>query len=256
MSSLHLPLAIVLACFLAAHPAFPVAAAEPAPEVDIRSSEDGEVLIAADQIRSYDWATHTLTLAPQVREELAKRLPMDRIVSGIPFAVAVGGKSVYQGKFTTAHSSRSFSTPVVVLGVEAVEPQLRTDQLRIQLGYPTPEFFQGKDPRADRRIREALEASGKLTEAESEHSKWVARSLREMQTIRPGMTREDLLKVFQEEGGLSTRTTQRYAFRECPYIKVDVTFKAVGDLEDQSTKSPKDTISRISKPFLEWSIVD
>jgi hypothetical protein len=255
MTGLKLPLALGVACCLALWPATSVAA-DPTPEVEIRSG-DGKVLIAADQIRSYEWATHTLTLAPKARDELAKRLAKDRIVSGIPFAVTVGGKDVYKGKFTTVVSSMSFSTPIIVVDAQAVEPKLGADQLRIQLGYPTAEFFKGKDPRGDRRVREALKAADKLTEAESEHSKWLAKSLREIQTIKPGMTREELLKVFQEEeGGLSSRTQQRYAFRECPYIKVDVTFEAVGALEGKLTKSPKDKITKISTPFLEWPIID
>jgi hypothetical protein len=64
------------------------------------------------------------------------------------------------------------------------------------------------------------------------------------------------LKVFREEGGLSTRTTQRYVYRECPYIKVDVTFEAVGAPEDKLAKSSKDKVATISRPFLEWSILD
>jgi len=35
-------------------------------------------------------------------------------------------------------------------------------------------------------------------------TEWVANSLREMETIKVGMTRADLLKVFTTEGGLST----------------------------------------------------
>src|SRR5262249_45174687 len=58
-------------------------------------------------------------------------------------------------------SSRSFSTPVIVVDAQAVEPKLGADQLRIQLGYPSAEFYKGEDPRADRRIREALKASDK-----------------------------------------------------------------------------------------------
>ena len=92
--------------------------------------------------------------------------------------------------------------------------------------------------------------------AESEHTEWLARSLREMETIKPGMDREDLLKVFQVEGGLSTRTQQKFAYRECPYIKVDVTFEAVGKPEDKLTESPNDKIAKVSRPFLEWSILD
>src|SRR2546421_7872929 len=99
MTGLKLSLALGVACFVTLGPALSVAAG-PAPAVDIRS-EDGKVFIAADQIRSYEWTTHTLTLAPKVRDELVKRLPKDRIVSGIPFVVAVGDKDVYKGRFTT-----------------------------------------------------------------------------------------------------------------------------------------------------------
>jgi hypothetical protein len=35
-------------------------------------------------------------------------------------------------------------------------------------------------------------------------------------------------------------------------MKVNVTFEAVGGLKDKLTKSPKDTIAKISRPFLEW----
>src|SRR5262245_24930730 len=113
MTGLKLPLALGVACWFALCPA-PSVAADPMPEVDVRS-EDGKVLIAADQIRSYEWATHTLTLVPKARDELAKRLPRERIVSGIPFAVTVGGKVVYQGTFTIIESSRTLSTPVIVV---------------------------------------------------------------------------------------------------------------------------------------------
>jgi RNA polymerase sigma factor (sigma-70 family) len=139
----------------------------PASEVDIRS-EDGKVLIAADQIRSYDWATHTLTLAPKAREELAARLRKGErtaLVAGVPFAVAVDGKTVYTGKFTTNLSSVTMPTPVVVVDAQELEPALGADRLRIQLGYPGPTFFKGDDPRGDPRVRKALEAGGKLAKA-------------------------------------------------------------------------------------------
>ena len=89
-----------------------------------------------------------------------------------------------------------------------------------------------------------------------ELTQWVATSLKEIETIKVGMTRADLLKVFTEEGGLSTRTWQRYVYHECPYFKVDVEFELVGVGEDKLRKSQEDKIIKISKPFLEWSISD
>jgi transposase InsO family protein len=45
--------------------------------------------------------------------------------------------------------------------------------------------------------------------------------------IKPGMTREDVLRVFTTEGGLSFRTQQTYVLKGCPYIHVDVEFSPV-----------------------------
>jgi len=109
---------------------------------------------------------------------------------------------------------------------------------------------------ADQRHRKALKAGNKRTEAESNHPEWLAKALRAMATIKAGNTREDLLKVFEEEGGLSTRTQRRYVYRGSRYIKVDVTLEAVGGPADEFAESPKDKITKISKPFLEWSITD
>jgi hypothetical protein len=89
-----------------------------------------------------------------------------------------------------------------------------------------------------------------------EHTEWIAKSLKEIESVKVGMTRVDLLRVFREEGGISTRTWRRYAYRDCPYIKVDVEFEPVGEPENKVSQSPEDKIIKISKPFLEWSIID
>jgi hypothetical protein len=234
----------------------PAAAANPKAEIDIRD-EVGKVLIAGDQVRTYDWSTHTVTLAPTVRSQLAEKLlKSKRLASGVPFAVTVGGNVVYKGILIGSESSRSVSTPVILVDPVPFDPKLHEDQLRIQLGYPTTEFFKGKDPRADKRIQDALKAFGKLATTSTECTKWVAQSLREMQTIKPGTTREELMRVFIEEGGISTRFERRYAYRDCPHIKVDVKFESVGAPDDKLTNYPKDKVKHISKPFLEWPIND
>src|SRR5688500_9755226 len=165
MIGLKLPLTLGVACCLV-HCSTLAVAADPKPQLDIRTA-DGKVMITSDQIRSYDWTTHTMTLAPKVRDELAQRLRSERIVSGVPFEVSVGGKAIYSGTMTSVVSSISFSTPVIVVDLPLVEEKQGEDQIRIQLGYPGTNFFQGEDPRGDRRIWEALKTSRKL--AESEH---------------------------------------------------------------------------------------
>src|SRR5438876_12337337 len=83
------------------------------------------------------------------------------------------------------------------------------------------------------------------------HSESVARSLHAIQTIKVGMTRKDLLKLFTVEGGISTRTSRRYVFRECPYIKVDVGFEPVGAPQDKLKGHLEDRIISISQPYLD-----
>src|SRR5262249_34850368 len=99
----------------------------------------------------------------------------------------------------------------------------------------------------------------KLQEAEDQ-SAWVARSLKLMQTVKVGMTRADLLKVYTTEGGLSTRLWRTYVYKQCPYFKVDVKFRAVGGVDKMGRpsidESDDDVITEISKPYLAWTVAD
>lgn len=93
-------------------------------------------------------------------------------------------------------------------------------------------------------------------------TEWIANSLREMETIKVGMTRANLLKVFTTEGGLSTGLQRTYVYHDCPYIKVDVEFEPVGrparDRDGRVTleEDRRDIITKISRPYLDWSIMD
>src|SRR5258705_2790455 len=92
--------------------------------------------------------------------------------------------------------------------------------------------------------------SGAQSQDAKAHSEWIGQSLKEMETIKVGMTRADLLKVFREEGGLSTRTLRQYVFRECLYIKVAVEFQPVETTAALPANGP-DKILNISQPFIE-----
>lgn len=91
---------------------------------------------------------------------------------------------------------------------------------------------------------------------DEEHTAWIASALRSIQTIKVGMKRSDLMKVFTTEGGLefkSATTSQRtYVYRKCPYIKVDVKLAIQGPDVDL----PTDKIIEISRPYLNWSVGD
>ncbi len=84
-----------------------------------------------------------------------------------------------------------------------------------------------------------------------EHSEWVTDALRAIQTIKPGMTRSDLARLFATERGLSTFSESTYVYRQCPYIKIDVKFSASGPQE-----RPTDKIVEVSRPYLAWRTLD
>ncbi len=83
-----------------------------------------------------------------------------------------------------------------------------------------------------------------------------------MRTIKPGMTREALLKVFTTEGGLFTGLQRTFVNRDCPLFKVEVEFQAVGrpgrDRDGRVTliEGSQDIILKISRPYLQFTITD
>lgn len=76
-----------------------------------------------------------------------------------------------------------------------------------------------------------------------------------IQTIKPGMTRGDLLRLFTTEGGISTRRERTYVYKQCPYIKVRVEFEAA-DRSENWAQIPQDRIVKISAPFLQYFVAD
>jgi hypothetical protein len=87
-------------------------------------------------------------------------------------------------------------------------------------------------------------------------TKWIAKVLRQIGKIKPGMCRKDLLAIFKTEGGVSFRTQRTYVSVECPYIKVDVQFRAAGNGHSGPNEDPDDVIKSISRPYLAWSVMD
>ena len=104
--------------------------------------------------------------------------------------------------------------------------------------------------------------SSSQSSCDQERQVWVAHAIEKMQSIKTGMTRADLLKVFRTEGGLSTGLHRTFVSRDCAYFKVDVEFQAVGRADRDSDgrvtleENPRDIIVKISRPYLQFSITD
>lgn len=86
------------------------------------------------------------------------------------------------------------------------------------------------------------------------HVSWVRSSMIEMATVKVGMRRADVERVFATEGGLSTRAQRTYVYRNCPYFKVDVEFS--WNEGQQSGEELDDRVAKISAPYLAWTHTD
>ena len=105
----------------------------------------------------------------------------------------------------------------------------------------------------------APHSAQQMDRTDQEHTAWIDGVLRDIATIKPGMTRADLRQVFSEEGGLSTVGRRTYVYAHCPYIKVTFTFAPVEKPDAEGrimNKSPDDKILTMSAPFLENTHVD
>ena len=98
--------------------------------------------------------------------------------------------------------------------------------------------------------------SSVAADTDKDLTKRISDILTECQKIKPGMTRAELLKVFTTEGGVSSPTFRTFVYRGCPYVKVDVEFTLSDPKQNVLEERPTDTISKISKPYLAWSVDD
>ena len=83
---------------------------------------------------------------------------------------------------------------------------------------------------------------------------WTSKILEQINTIHVGMTRKDLLTVFNEDGGISTRIHETFVYKGCPNIKVDVDFSPAGGANKQYNN--EDRIVSISRPYLAYEVMD
>jgi len=85
---------------------------------------------------------------------------------------------------------------------------------------------------------------------------WIAKVLDGLNTIHPGMTRKDRDHLLTTEGGISQRLQRTYVFVDCPYIKVDIRFRPAAGTTNTAGESPEDLVESVSKPYLEFSVMD
>ena len=120
-------------------------------------------------------------------------------------------------------------------------------------------------------ICSVLTLTGSDYQTDRNHDQWLQERYVEATSIKEGMTRADLLKVFRMDGGLQPYLPNRYVLKSSNLIKVDVEFDVPvvnrmvpedlrferRDSEGfQSVSNDKLKIKRISKPYVEPFMMD
>ena len=91
-----------------------------------------------------------------------------------------------------------------------------------------------------------------------DHAAWLTHVLERMETIKPGMTRWDLLQVFRTDGtrqtfrmeGTPSVLRETFVSQDCPYFKIVVEFQpSIGPPN-------RDVIVKVSKPYVQFSAVN
>ena len=160
------------------------------------------------------------------------------------------GRDGYRAVFAWAELDPSFMDKAVYVVTKRDGKPLSENEGPFELVVPG-------EKRNARWVRQlsSLRVRPNATPYGSEQARWIRESLPELESIKVGMTREQLLKVFMQEGGISTRTWHHYVYRKCGYVKVDVEFAPVGNT-DSPVERPGDRITKISKPYLDFMIMD
>ena len=89
-----------------------------------------------------------------------------------------------------------------------------------------------------------------------DHAAWLIQVLERMETIKPGMTRWDVLQVFRTEGARQTFRMEgaparvlreTFVSQDCPYFRIAVEFQTTFGGGNQ------DVIVKVSKPYVQFS---
>jgi len=92
-----------------------------------------------------------------------------------------------------------------------------------------------------------------------EHKAWLKQVMVKMETIKPGMTRWDVLKVFRTEEGVAPIFTiggvpstspgfrETFVSQDCPYFKIDIEFAGHDNIPN------RDVIVKVSKPYVQFA---
>ncbi len=93
-------------------------------------------------------------------------------------------------------------------------------------------------------------------QVDENNCKFIEKSMEEVSTLKVGMKRKNLLKMFHQDSGISGVMDQRSVYEKCEFIKINVKFELTEKNKNFSADNPEDKIIEISKSYLEHPFYD
>ena len=85
---------------------------------------------------------------------------------------------------------------------------------------------------------------------------WLAGCVEEGRAVRPGMPRSELLKRFEQDGGLGTPGRTHFNHRHCHEVKIRVDFDFSGRASDDGQPRLDDVVSGVFGPYIGPQMID
>jgi hypothetical protein len=110
-----------------------------------------------NDIVTYNAQTHELKLTASAFDRIAV---LEVPVQGKSFVVCVDRKPIYSGAFWTPVSSIGYDGVTIWKPLDSQSPKVVT----LELGYPSPTFYGGEDPRNNPEVLSSIAQAGKLVD--------------------------------------------------------------------------------------------
>jgi hypothetical protein len=91
---------------------------------------------------------------------------------------------------------------------------------------------------------------------EETRTQWLHERYAEATSIKPGMSRADLLRVFREDGGLQTTPATHYILKSCDMIQIEAKFDMEYGRAYKEKPDPDLKITKVSRPYLKYPSMD
>jgi hypothetical protein len=79
-------------------------------------------------------------------------------------------------------------------------------------------------------------------------------ALSDYQHIKTGITRRDVDRYFELDGGLQFPSSARYVYPKCRYLHLDIEFEAKGNVD--RPLSPDDKVVKASRLYVDYPVKD